>query len=124
MRYHWGLAVGHAYTHGDLEVDPSRSTDGASNRDEDDYMDAGGSVGTPEDEPEDGRATIPESDEEGGSVVILDNEEEGNDGESGDYVDEEDISDPGEDDDDDDDDEANVALLEMYGESNDIEYYQ
>jgi hypothetical protein len=89
MRYHWGLAVGHAYAHGNLNVDPSRSTDGASHRDEDEHMDAGESMVIPEDEQEGGCAIILESNEEGGSVVILDNKEEGTDDESGDDLDKE-----------------------------------
>ena len=127
MRYHWGLAIGHAYTHGNLDVDPSGSTDGASHRDEDEHTDASGSVVIQEDEQEGGRATIPENDE-GGSVVIPDDEEEGTDEESGDYLDERDRSDPGDDeerdDEDEDEDEEQVALVEMYGESQDIEFYQ
>jgi hypothetical protein len=132
MRYHWGLAVGHAYTHGNLEVDPSGSTDGASHRDEDEHMDAEGSVMIPEDEQEAGRATISESDEEGRSVVDPANEDEdededgGTDDERGDYLDEEDISDASDEEerDDNDNDEQAAKLVGMYGESQDIEYYQ
>jgi hypothetical protein len=130
MRYHWGLAVGHVYTHGNLEVDPSGSTDGASHRDEDEHMDAGESVMIPEDEQEAGHATISECDEEGRSVVDPANEDEdedeGTDDERGDYLDEEDISDASDEEerDDDDDDEQAAKLVGMYGESQDIEYYQ
>jgi hypothetical protein len=125
MRYHWGLAVGHTYTHGNLEVDPSSSTDGASHRDEDEYMDAGGSMVILEDEQEGERATSLESDEEGRSVVIPDNEAEGTDDESGDYLDEEDTSDPGDEEErDQEEEEEQVAMLEMYRECQDVEYYQ
>jgi hypothetical protein len=108
-----------------LEVDPSSSTDGASHRDEDEYMDACGSVVIPEDEHEGERTTSLESDEEGGSVVIPDSEEEGTVDESGDYLDEEDTSDPGDEEErDEEEEEEQVAILEMYGECQDVEYYQ
>jgi hypothetical protein len=145
MRYHWGLAIGHTYMHEDSQIDPSRSREGTSRREED--TDADGHATIAENEEEDASMTNLEHDDEGGSAAIPENEEgadeecrdeheeegeeeeeevdmsdPGDEEESG--HDDEEMSDPGDEEESGHDDEEALALDDMYGESADIEYYE
>jgi len=140
MRYHWGLAIGHTYMHGDSQVDPSSSREGTSHREEED-TDADGHATIAENEEEDASMRNLEHDDEGGSAAIPENEE-GADEECRDEYeeeeedmsdpsdeeesghDDEEVSDPGDEEESGHDDEEALALDDMYGESADIEYYE
>jgi hypothetical protein len=124
MRYHWGLAIGHTYMHGDSQVDPSSSTEGASHMDEDEDMDADGLAMIAENEEGGESAAVLENDEDDGSAAMPENEE-GTDDECGrNCCDEEDGSDLGDEEERSQDDEELLSLDEMYGESPDIEFYK
>jgi hypothetical protein len=139
MRYHWGLAIGHTYMHGDSQVDPSSSREGTSHREEED-TDADGHAAIAENEEEDASITNLEHDDESGSAAIPENEEGADEecrdeyeeeedmGDPGDEEesghDDEEVSDPGDEEESGHDDEEALALDDMYGESADIEYYE
>jgi len=122
MRYHWGLAIGHTYMHGNLQVDTSRLGEGVSDREEAENMDA------------DGHTTLAEHDEEDASMINVGNDkdaeaavipetEEGTDDECRDDCDY-DVSDLDDEEGSGQDEEEQLELDEMYGESADIEYYE
>jgi len=122
MRYHWGLAIGHTYMHGYLQVSTSGSSERVSHREDEDMDDADGHTTIAENEEEATFVTDLENDEDAGSVTISENEERTDDECSDDsYEGMSDFSDKDESDDDDDDE--HLALDEMYGEGADVEYY-
>ena len=124
MRYHWGLAIGHTYMHGDSQVDPSSSTEGASHGCDDEDIDSDGPATIAENEEEDGSAAVLENDDDDESAAIPENEDGTDDECRRDYHDEEDVSDSGDEEESSHDDEEQSALDEMYGEFVDMEFYE